>query len=616
MPRIDQKSGKWDFHTVGAMNDVKTAMNACKAGIMDLLLNVNRKIGGVETPTTPLIQVLNNFNSIDKKISASLANHKAIICGNHAKIRQFILDDLSKELNASASNTELHSSLMNHLREAINKESSTDRAFMKGLPLNGAVGPASECFGGLDFFNAFMTKYRAGGAGAVALKDSILEQEKDKLDTIVFSINSFVAMYEKFTAVFNTTCTRDILEADLATAFKLNGLERGYFATETQDKSIATFLEYLIMERVELLYCHVHTFFAACVGRSREKTQKLASNFVRSAVIGCMLPLLESRVPSSSILSNIYASSNGSKDSAGDNVIQAVFKGQMDFISLHETALFTNFTPTELTDDLVSTASWEIKHKIHETIWGKHAQPSLTSKVYFNDLTIAANLNQLTEIVGGLKQVSSSLQSTYKDQHLKSSQFLITAKLAVDKAADHIFYFVQAKVDPAVVAAFKFSFAVASNVIYYNQRTNPAFASSFIFKGYEAEVRLDTVKWYFHSMKNPIYITEKTPEGVDKVLNPPTSVTWDTRPTTVTFDLVSTAHTCISALKLENVDVISPLIERKSNSGNSTLKNGTVTFHKNPKSPATKSKSDQKPKNTKDKKARPKSAPSTNAKGK
>ena len=571
-PKIDLATGKWIFHTNEAMNNVKTAMKMCNRKVLDVMTIVKRN----EKQTTALVQILTNFNNIDKKIYENILKHRNIIAENHSKIKMLLLDDLNSEFQNG--DKDIIEEVKDGVKTIMEKEAALDLNAIKKLPIKIKAGLENESFYGYNKFDKFLEVFKIP-ANRSTFEKYLKSQEEERVDLIVYSIKTWIASYEKIIENFNPASndfiSREKMEKLLAGISKsTDGEDDTLFSFETNacDAYITKFLSYLLMERVELFFCHVYTYLAAMIGKYPDAVLKLTKDVVDAAVISCTLPILESAIPDQHALDDLYRSIPDTKQ--GKLIRSLVQDGKKHYI-FNEDLLFTKYTPSTIDDN---GAKWKIKTKIHESIWKKSSIPELSKSVVFEDRHIDGNFTTLRVIADNMKKATDSLNDVFKNCDVNRVNFFSPSTYKVDKARDVLANHIQYKLNSS--AKRSSFYGIASNILYYNHRVNPLFAGTFVFKDKTGEDRTKSGTWYYYKINSPLSVVFDADGKTVTIPPAPTGISnesWRAIPNAVDFVKSSKANIYLNEIKLKNLDAITPLItSRKSETGKSTLQVGKL----------------------------------------
>ena len=547
-PEINLNTGQWKYRSTDAMDTVKRAMRATNRDILDLLVLVKRK----DVLITPLQQILASIDSIEKTIRSKLSAHRDKIVGNHTAFREHILKTITDGLGKFDDEESLKE-LKAELRSAVMHEHEMEVNATEKLYLKGGVGLTMDSFSGADSLDDILKLFQNTDGKAEMVK-LMRSQETEKLSSIEYNIKSVEEIYNKIITVLESGKTSDFLDTlrkALVKSGKENQVDRSQ--TSQQDKIIREFLEHLVMERVELLYGHVYTYFSAMIGKHHEEINKLTKDFMGVAVLSIMQPLLEVEFRDHVLLDEFYKESPDVKDPVA-NVLHAVQRSGSAFFVTYRDAIF-NVKPTVLKYDTDPKATLAVITQINDSIWKRETPAGLNGRVKLNNLHIEPTLRAFRDIVDHLKKISDDVKSVFNEYKVPQQTFLHRTQLTVDPAKDALFNVLQQSVDSS--GQYRFSFSILSHAILFDQRVNPSFAAHFILK-YDSDIeRSSAAHWYFTKTKNLFAkATHTYKTGHEASLQ---KIGW----TDFTTDRASilTANPIISGLKLKNVDAITPLTQ-------------------------------------------------------
>jgi hypothetical protein len=556
-PEINLNTGQWKYHVNDAMDTVKRAMRATNRDILDLLALVDRKDqSGVSVAITPLEQILTSIDAIEGKISHNLSDVtiKTRIIDNHVTFRYHILkaiEDGIGRFDDATSKAELKA----ELRSAVLHEHEKEVSAIEKLDLKGGVGLTMDCFSGVDSLETVF-------ADLIASKQSVMDlmkaQEKEKLGSIKYSIVAVRAVYKKIIIALKKDRKVDllnILRNQLVKHGKQNNVDRSQ--TSQQDKIIREFLEHLVMERVELLYGHMYTYFSVTIGKHHEEIDRLTKDFMGAAVLSIMQPLLEVEFRDNVLLDQFYQETPDVKDPVA-NVLHAVQKSGSAVFNTYKDAIFSNVKPIQLSYETDVKATLAVINKINDSVWKKENPAGLNSRARLSDLHIEPTLKAFRDIVDNLKKISDDVKSVFNQYKVPQQTFLHRTQITVDPAKDALFEKLQELVGDN--HTHKFSFSILSNAILFDQRVNPSFAAHFILQNIVGRDRPSSAHWYFTKTNNlfsksaQLYARGETFDTLE----------WPKYPVktgAVHGDVLPTANSTIADLRLKNVDAITPLTQ-------------------------------------------------------
>lgn len=581
-PTIDIKTGRWTFHARKGMDVVSTAMQACSTTVKDLLVGVTRESGGKTSATNPLAIILENLCKIEEEMVASFERNKEVICQNNSDLKGLIYTALAMQ-----SRTVNGQQFLDLVKMMGAEETSKEIKFLKKLPFACST-TQNESFNGLQFLDELLKAFDSSTDATVSkkYKDALLAQETDMHALITYNMKSITALYKKVATAWAKEATYQKIEKVITEGLypSPNTPPHGTFEENSEDRCISRFLTNLILERVELLYCHMFTYFAACIGAHEEEVTRLTDNFMNAVVIASMKPILESKIPSHLLLCSLY-SRDPVKTDRGEQVLSHMSKTFCTEVQTNIDGLFgESFAVSPFSSD---EGYWKMGENIHTSLWTNLDVPGSKLKdenraIEFDQLFVKKNHELIDTLVGNMEQSTQTLiKSVIKG--LPKSKFSYPGKYTIDKAFDYICKDIHDSMKKESSAVLPFP--TISHIIYYTQRLNSAFAAVFIFKGYSGETRADTAQLYFQKSKNPLTantnpITKLDKDGKPEVISELTD--WVVLPSNIGTE--TDVHPIVSRIKLISIDGISDLT-KTSRAGGGTQKSGSAKNNKSRDTP-------------------------------
>lgn len=553
-PEINLRQGRWTLRTVGPLGRVKKAMDICRRRYSDAFEPVDRN----DQPTLPIVEILRNLDAVDAAIVASLEKNAKDIAKNATYIRMLVVDSLAEKCGNSRTGAVITESLQLILKKAF----ITDQKHLENLPLAGSHYLQNESFNGLDDFAVFVSTYLTTNALAVSsgqktnrdvLQEKIEQQETNALQVIINSIKAYRALYGKLTESLQG------LGSGLKGAFiqKLTELlrktegstSRAHYESSQKEAYLDRFIEALLVERIELLHSHVHTYFSAVIGRCPD-IEELTRSFVESAVITSFSPLLDSFLPTPEDFNELFTKTI---DRIEIDVTHAAVLLNRAFFVSHLATVFEEFKITRLTSSVFEEEQIKIRQKIDQALWRPTPPASFSPRPSLTHLNISSNLIRLKDTVEQLGKAKLAFiaalgKSSRKEKSVELPPYI------VDKARDTLVAYVHELL--AEKSDTNPAFAVVSHVIYANQRANPAFAAAYLFPDIKsAEARKTAVKKYLFDIASPFGATNATGPNNYALPAPLAASEWNA--------LASAPNDVISKLRIEKLDGITALTQAK-----------------------------------------------------
>ena len=525
-PKIDIKTGTWHFFTEKSLKRCTKAMRMCDLSWHDALNHYKLSDGGVEY--YPLAKILDNIQHIEDKIINALNTHRIVIASNATETRKSIIAQTAKFYhNSSIDRQEYHSEILSgFIADSMKMRESKQKHPFEVI--NSSDNQPFLCVHDLK-------KFLDDGFLGIHLKESektkVLAQETRRIGSIIESIKAYKAMYEKL-----STCIQGIAPTAPSTVHVTPTLTKVALAaalcdtktlTDSDEKVIHEALDNLIQailfERFELLSCHIHTYFCACVGTGT-KVRSLAESFAKDAIRYCMsdfyrvgekklIILATGFVKSEPYSTWVKKMNDGKADSKdlGNEELQkrakaAIIHSSVEWKSVFESimvSVFDTFVPVDLSSSAADLHT--LNNMISSGFTCRPTPEELTAGCFPYTAFNETSLNRLQSVSVSDNAINSRTYfQTTLDKSKKQNATIGLRNFCHDPVRDAGLDFINKKLTDSATPTHRYSYQTARKILYSNQCDNPSFVSTHLFDDVLSTSRDAYAKQYLIDISVPV----------------------------------------------------------------------------------------------------------------
>ena len=484
-PEINVKSGKWTLHTRASLAAVIKVAKTQNGSILDIL----DPVGGVPK----LCLVLDQFNEIEKSLVAALNRIKAAAIENSTETRVSILGVLREKSSTDGAQ------IKDPLRVIIKETSEAEQDHFDRLPFVAPSGLATEEFHEFLEFENFWTLLTKADAtydqtanvaiqdaltNAAAFKHLITQQQTARINTIVATVEAVVGYFKARSDGLKTRGAglKGALSKEIQDGLLADKIDAACIDQRTIQKELTKFVEWLILERLELFYSNVWTYFSLLGGFDAAANHQLAAPFVQHAAVVCFAPFFKAYYPSD-------VTSAGSGATNGYRMVQFASKLNDVFHATHKNAIFGTFEPPTSIDKNT------IRTQISTQLFGGNAYPYILKSSRLGKLHYESVYTKLTEAVDAFAKTSESTQ--FQSLIGNNNEGAPYENYKPSYAKDKLRQFVASDAENNIFV----------KQVYETYRKNPVFASIYIFKESDPGRRRLIAQKYLQSIHSLLALT-------------------------------------------------------------------------------------------------------------
>jgi len=634
-PKIDIKTGTWHIFTKKTLKECTKAMDVCNLSWHDALSN--HTLPDKSVPFVPLAKILKDIQKIEDKIVTALTDHKVQIISNAKQMRTIIIENAASFYHNSEPGyqDEHYTALWDFITSSTRIDDSKSKH-----PFSSVARTDTQSFLCIDDLRKFLDNKFKNKHLKEEIGSEILLQETHRIENILRSMKAYKKMYDKFTQCIqgNPVMTGSNVSSYSVKTLTKDDLAKALYETkELTDceesvvhEALNNIVQALLIERFELLSCHIHTYFSACIGNGDE-VHKLANDFVRDAIWFCMadffkLARKQIKTKDGDALSFrdwvVKMDSGRSKlnDSPSDetkkkyekfDVIRLTAEWKDTFETIMK-SVFESFKVVELQSSTGPESDYAlIKKMVTAGFTCSETPEQLTNKCFPYNVFNKTSLDRINRDVNfedatnGRSKIESLLKKCKKPgRKIELSNF------CYDPVRDCALDYINKKLTVEDNPTYRYSFQIAKQILYANQCDVPSFVGMYLFDNVKPENRNSCAKLYLRDIHVPIVLEPESKtkpadyQGVH-------SIPWDTLPFDFTRMALKLNHSALtqsdkpktpkkkghkksaSNEKKNNQNVEASKPGRKSTTNRSTLEFGTgqtskLTIHKKKKKLQTK----------------------------
>jgi hypothetical protein len=551
-PKIDVKTGSWRIFTERSLRDCTKAMNICNLSWHDSLNGhtfVEKTIEFI-----PLAKILKSVQKIENNIILSLTRNKLTIASNAREIRSLIIENAARLYhNADIEDKNTHFGILWDFIAGANKIKDSKSKH----PFEFVTHADNQPFQCVYDLRTFLDEKFNGMRLKEDVREKILAQESHRIGNIIASMNAYKKMYSKFMDCIQgkeTVVNEKVTAYDSKTLTK-NDLKNTLYETKhltdseesVVNKALDNVIQALLIERFELLSCHVHTFFSVCIGTGDE-VHDLAQNFVDDAIKFCMADFFrtvqkEIKVKNGDALSykqwvqkmdegKARLTDSSSKETKEKMDKFEIIRSLGDWKEIFQgimKSVFETFNPVDLKQTKGPNSDYAaMSRMISSTFVSQPATPEqLTSKCFPYTVFNKTSLDRINQIVSIGEATNGRIR--FKDLlGNKPGRRICLSDFCYDPVRDAALDFINKKMTAVDNPSHRYSFEIAKQVLYANHHDVPLFVSMHLFDEVSESDRTIQAKQYLHDINIPI-VTGSKP--LDSYTGPKVhTIVWDTIP--------------------------------------------------------------------------------------
>ena len=553
-PKIDIKTGEWHLYTADTLKKFTKAMNVCDLTWHDTLNDYTMFENNEQF--IPLVKILEAVQEIEDKIIAALEKHKNTIALNATEIRNVLMTKVESFYNDAGTDAwknHVLGELSDFIKKSLSVEDETNKYPFEVVKY--AENHAFDCKYDLET----VMKGSREATHRDTIHKKIHEQETNRVKNIVGSMKGYKTMYDALIVAIKgspagksgTPAKIDptITKQSLADALFSNSKET-YSGEHTKLAAIDNIIQALLIERFELLSCHIHTFFIACIGRG-VKVHNLAKEFIDDVIWYCLADFLRIGVKDLTINGGLVSpitvkefvnTMNEAKakvktesrpktadleKSAKYGIVHSSMEWKSVFKSVIASVLET-FTPVDLSENKqeVNSDFQKIRNTIYSGFANSQTPTELTKQCFPYEIF---NQTSLDKIGGFVSSKHDSEQKKFFIESLgeskKPPRRIVLGKFCFDPIRDAGLDFINKKLTSSENPTYRYSFELAKKILYANYHDVPSFVCKHLFDDVESANRTQYAKQYLHDIHIPI-VTGTSPAGDYKGPKPST-ITWE-----------------------------------------------------------------------------------------
>ena len=298
LPEVDYENNmKWARKTTAETDKVMGHLLARSRVLADSLSHTDDS--GI-TSAKPVVDVLGRISDIETKITDFLKTNRDPIATNATELRVIVRDLLKTACASSVESADYNKNLILTLITAGHERKIAE---LSKLNIASKYVCSSEEWDGVRDLEGFVDKFASASVSQddKYYRDTVKQQEELGIDIAISCITYLKGMYGELSAVIGVNGFFDKLPATVLAEAKAKSssgcVDSNFSDLVFRVKGAAgLFMWELVLERIELLWSNVFSFFTLIVGGNTKSAYVHTRKFMKSAIPWCMIPLFQTEI--------------------------------------------------------------------------------------------------------------------------------------------------------------------------------------------------------------------------------------------------------------------------------------------------------------------------------